>query len=477
MRTIWAPQKRQADFMERWEDEALYGGAAGGGKSDALLCEALRQINRPNYRGLLLKETYPQLESLIARSRMLYSEAYPKAYYRKTDKVWEFPSGAKIFFGYMQYEDDKYNYQGKMYDFIGFDELTHFSQSQYEYMITRNRPIGPGTYCYMRATANPDGKGMGWVKARFVTPAPPNTTIWSEEEIDTPAGKKKVKRSRIFIPSTVFDNQKLLEMDPNYLARLAMMPEAQRNALLYGSWESFKGQVFTEWRDDPEHYRDRLWTHVIEPFDIPSNWKIIRGFDWGYSKPFSVGWYAVDKFGKVYRIKEYYGCTATPNEGIKIEPHKLAENIKEFEETDPVLKRFKITGIADPAIWDKESGESIADIFERHRLYFEPGDHTRIPGKMQFHYRLAFDSNGECMFQVFHNCKEFIRTFPMLIYSTRRPEDVDSDQEDHAYDECRYVLMSNPIAPRENVLNRIPMDDPLNLFRDRVQRKATYIDI
>lgn len=474
---IWTPQPRQEEFMSRPEYEVLYGGAAGGGKTDALLAEALRQVHIPNYRALLIRETYPQLEAMITRSRQLYSVAYPKAVYHKTDKCWKFPSGAMIFFGYMQYEDDKYNYQGSVYDFIGVDELTHFSQTQYEYLISRNRPMGPGTICYIRATANPDGKGMGWVKARFVTPAPPNTTIWASQEIMTPEGKKTVRRSRRFVPSTVFDNQELLKNDPSYLANLAMMPEAQRNALLYGSWDSFTGQVFTEWRNDPAHYQDRLWTHVIEPFDIPDNWKVVRGFDWGYNKPFSVGWYAADKFGKIYRIKEYYGCTATPNEGIRLEDHELAKNIYEFEHTDPTLKRFKITGIADPAIWQKDGGESIAEVFEKHRVYFEKGDNTRIPGKMQFHYRLAFDSNGDCMFQVFNNCKEFIRTFPALVYSEKKPEDVDTDQEDHSYDEGRYVMMSNPIAPRENVLKRIPMDDPLNLYKDRQKKVVNYYNI
>ncbi len=485
-KVIWTPQKKQTAFMCRWEDECLYGGAAGGGKSDALLVEALRQVNVPNYRALILRETYPQLEGLISRSQVLYKATFPKAVYKRADKMWVFPSGAKVFFGYMQYEQDKFNYQGKAYDFIAFDELTHFTQSQYEYMVSRNRPMGPGTRCYIRATANPDGKGMGWVKARFVTPAPPGTTIWENAKITTPDGSiKELKRSRVYIPATVFDNQKLLENDPNYLTNLAMLPEAQRNALLYGSWDSFTGQVFTEWRNDPEHYKDRLWTHVIDPFDIPDTWKVVRGFDFGFAKPFAVGWFAVPPKGmmdadKIFMIKEWYGCNGTPNHGLMLNPYEIAAGIKDIETHDPMLKGRKISGIADPSIWDESRGESIARMMERspNFIYWQPGDNVRLPGKMQFHYRLAFNEYGEPLFQVFKTCKNFIRNFPMLIYSERHPEDIDTDMEDHDYDMTRYVLQSMPIAPRENVLNRIDLNDPLNQRLNQMKgTKTLYINI
>lgn len=478
---IWTPQPRQAEFMSRPEYEALYGGAAGGGKSDALLAEALRQIAVPNYRGIIFRDTVPQLEALMSRSEEMYSKICGgKAKFNENKKVWRFPSGARIFFGYMQRDQDRFNYQGKPYDFIGFDELTHFSYLQYEYMKSRNRPAGPNTRVYIRATANPDGKGMGWVKARFVTPAPPMTTIKETVKVKMPAGGiKEMTRSRIFVPSTVFDNQILLDNDPNYLATLASLPEAERNALLYGSWDSFTGQVFTEWVNDPEHYKDRFWTHVIDPFEVPLDWKIVRGFDFGYAKPFSVAWYAVDHHGKVYRIKEYYGCTGEPNKGLELNPYEIAHNIRELEDTDPLLKNRKITGVADPSIWDESRGESIARMMERspNFIYWTPGDNTRLPGKMQFHYRLAFDERGECMFQVFNTCKEFIRTFPMLVYSERHPEDIDTDMEDHIYDECRYVLMERPIAPRENVLKRISLDDPLNMFQNNRSNKSSYINV
>ena len=268
---------------------------------------------------------------------------------------------------------------------------------------------------------------------------------------------EKLRRTRIFIPSTIFDNPALLKNDPGYLNNLASLPEAEKQALLYGSWDSFSGQVFTEWRNDPAHYEDQRWTHVIKPFRIPAHWKIWRGYDFGYAKPFSVGWYAADEEGRLYRIKELYGCTGTPNEGTKVNPVEQARMIKEAEENDPMLRGRHIQGVADPAIFNESQGESIAAMQEKHPnyIFWAPGDHTRLAGKMQFHYRLAF--------QVFDTCKHFIRTIPNLVYDESNVEDIDTTQEDHIYDECRYVLMENPISPRKT--ESVPMlkDDPLDM--------------
>lgn len=472
--TIWKPQKKQIEFMQRPEYECLYGGSAGGGKSDALVAEALRQVHIPWYKGLLIRKTYPQLSELIDKSRNMYPRAFPKARYNDSKHCWFFPSGAKIIFGSMNTSKDKYNYQGLAFDLIGFDELTHFTYDEYMYLMSRNRPNGPNTRVYMRATANPGGIGHGWVKERFITPVTPGNTITENVTIIKPDGsKEKRNRSRIFIPANVFDNKQLLDNDPNYVANLAMLPDAEKKALLYGDWDSFDGQVFTEWKNDSEHYNDGKWTHVINPFRIPEYWKIYRGFDFGYAKPFSVGWYAVDTKGKIYRIKEWYGCTDTPNTGIKITPYDIARGIKEIEENDPMLKGKKITGIADPSIWDESRGESIAEMMCKSPNFvtWSPGDNNRIPGKMQYHYRLAFDNNGDSMFQVFNTCKHFIRTIPTLIYDKKKVEDIDTSQEDHIYDECRYVFMENPIAIRKNEKKHIPLDDPLNMFED-VQKES-----
>lgn len=461
---IWKPQPKQAEFMARCEYEALYGGAAGGGKSDALIIEALRQVHIPHYKALILRKTYPQLTELIEKSKKYYPRASMGAEYNETKHMWTFKSGAKIYFGSMQYSKDKTQYQGKAYDFIAFDELTHFSWEEYSYLFSRNRPGGKGTRVYIRATANPGGIGHAWVKDRFITAAPPMTPIKESYSILTPEGKeKKLERSRIFIPSTIFDNRELLDAEPDYLANLAMLPDAEKNALLYGNWDSFSGQVFSEWKNDVSHYDDRISTHVINPFIIPETWKIYRGFDWGYARPFSVGWYAVDHDRRIYRIKELYGCTGAPNAGVKWEPEKLAAHIKKIEEEDVNLKGRHITGIADPAIFadDRGAGTSVAALMEKQRVYFEKGNHDRLAGKMQVHNRLKFDERGVPMLYIFSSCKHFIRTVPALCYSEINVEDIDTSAEDHIYDELRYVLMEHPISPDVKNENKYKGFDPL----------------
>lgn len=470
MKTIWKPQPKQAMFMQRGEYEAFYGGAAGGGKSEALIIEALRQVHIPHYKALILRKTYPQLSELIEKSQKYYKTAFPKATYNDTKHEWSFPSGAKIAFGAMQYTKDRTKYQGKAYDFVAFDELTHFTYDEYSYLFSRNRPNGPGTRVYIRATGNPGGVGHGWVKERFITAAKPMTPIEQKVSVTFPDGTtKEMIRHRVFVPSTVFDNNELLNNDPSYLANLALLPEAERAALLYGDWNSFTGQVFSEWRDESAHYEDRSNTHVISPFKIPDHWQIYRGFDWGYAKPFSVGWYAVDHDKRIYRIRELYGCTATPDTGVMWEPQKVAEEIRRIEKEDINLKGRSIIGIADPAIFsdDRGAGTSIAALMERSGVFFRKGNHERMAGKMQFHNRLVFSESGVPMLYVFSTCKNFIRTIPSLVYSEVDVEDVDTKGEDHIYDECRYVLMEYPISPPPKKEAVIPEFDPLDRNRDK----------
>lgn len=465
----WVPQPRQAAFMARPEYEVLFGGAAGGGKSDALVAEALRQIHIPHYKGLIIRKTFPQLDELIGKSLNLYPQVCPKARYNDSKHVWRFPNGAQIFFKSFPNEQSKINFQGQAYDFVGFDELTHFSQAQYEYLIGRNRPNGPDTRCYMRATANPGGVGHSWVKERFVSSAPPMTTVWSPILVPYPDGRvEKVMQSRIYVPSRVTDNFALMANDPMYIARLASLPEAERKALLEGNWDSYAGQVFSEWSNDPDHYGDRRWTHVVPPFEPPKHWRYYRSMDWGYSKPFSVGWWAVDTDGISYRILEWYGCKrGQADQGVEMTPSAVAEHIVEIEREHPYLKGRRITGVADPAIWQTQTGVRVVEEFERKGVYFERGDNTRLAGWIQLHERLAFSSDGIPRMYIFDTCRAFIRTVPSLVYSETAVEDVDTRQEDHVADEARYFCQLNPVPPRlkQRRENWNPEYDPLSTER------------
>jgi hypothetical protein len=465
--------------MSRPEDEALYGGSAGGGKSDALVMEATRQVHIPHYKGLILRKTYPQLTELIDKSLRYYSAAFPEARYNASEHTWRFPSGAKITFGSMQHSKDKLNYQGKAFDFIAFDELTHFTYDEYIYLSSRNRPNGPGTRCYIRATANPGGIGHGWVKDRFITAGEPMSTIWEKVQVVKPDGQTETKyRSRIFIPSSVFDNKILLENDPDYLIRLASMPEAEKNALLYGDWNSYTGMFFSEWRDSPDPamcskagisvedaLKQRRFTHVIEPFNIPRHWTIMRSYDFGYNKPFSMLYYACDPDGVLYVIAEFYGCTNVPDEGVKWTPDEQFRKFREFEASHPLLAGKKIVdSVADPSIWDSSRGESVADTAAKHGIYFTPGDNARVNGWMQLRYRMQFDSNGYPRLYVFNTCKSVRRVVPLMLFSETHPEDLDTKLEDHILDSLRYRAMSNQVRPIIKKDPEIIMSDPLNQF-------------
>lgn len=462
MNVIWKPQKKQEEFMRSSEYEVLYGGAAGGGKSEALVAEALRQVHLPHYKAIIFRKTFPQLRELIDKSQRIYKQAFPDAEYNSTEHVWKFPSGAKIYFGSMPNRDSYLNYQGLSFAFIGFDELTHFTQEEYEYLISRNRADGDGEIIYIRSTANPGGVGHGWVKERFISAAPPNTKIEFKVNVTMPDGSvKELVRTRKFVPSSVFDNAELMKNDPNYIANLASLPEAKRKALLYGDWDSFTGQVFTEWSNHPEN-EGRKNTHVIKPFPIPRHWRRYRSFDFGYSKPFAVQWWAIDEYGRAYLYRQMYGCTDTPNTGIKKEPSEIARAIKDIEDAEE--RGLHIIGIADPAIWDESRGKNgtIITMFENEGVYFEKGDNKRLPGKMQVHKRLRFDSEGYPMMYVFETCREFIRTIPNLVYDPHKIEDIDTDLEDHDYDAMRYFFMTCPLASQNEEEAQIKVYDPFN---------------
>ena len=301
----------------------------------------------------------------------------------------------------------------------------------------------------MYYTCNPGGPGHGYIKRLFI-------------DRRYRAGERAEEYA--FIPARVTDNQALLRAQPDYLRQLEALPLRLRQAWLEGKWDVFQGQFFQEFVDDPAHYRDRRFTHVIEPFDIPREWSIWRSYDFGYAKPFSCGWWAVDHDGCVYRILELYGCTGEPDEGVRWTPEKQFAEIRRIEDTHPWLKGRDILGVADPAIWDSSRGESIYETALKHRIFFVKGDNRRIPGWMQMHYRMAFDEEGYPQLYVFTGCRAFRRTVPGLLFSETEPEDLDTRMEDHVADESRYLCMARPIPPRR-VETALPVqDDPLNML-------------
>lgn len=445
--------KKQKSFLDAEADEVLYGGAAGGGKSFGQVVDALLYaLKYPGIRQLILRRTFPELKrSLILTSLSLYPKSCCR--YQTANHRFVFLNGSEIEFGYCDSENDVTQYQSAEYDVIRFDELTHFTEFQYRYLLSRIRGVN-GHPKQVKSTSNPGGVGHQWVKERFIG----KEGVWEGED----------GRTRVFIPATVRDNRFLMEADPQYLKRLEQLPEQEKRALLYGDWDLFEGQAFAEFRNLREGYQSRIGTHVIAPFPIPVHWRRFRSFDFGYAKPFAVQWWAIDEDGRAYLYRQLYGSTGKPNEGLRWTVQQIGREIADIE------ARFEqgqsITGIADPSIWDTSRGESVAEMLEKVGVYFEPGDNARLAGKMQLHYRLQFDASGLPMLYVFETCRDFIRTLPALIYDKHRPEDIDTNGEDHDYDACRYFLMANPIAAKH--------PKPCGHFEiDPLDRKVWVIDL
>ena len=454
------PNEKQKLFLADTHRHVAYGGARGGGKSWAVRVKAILLCMRwKGIKILIVRKTYKELTNnhIVPLQQMIPASV---ARYNKTEKVFTFFNGSTIWFGYCNNDSDLDQYQGAEYDVIFFDEATQLQEAWIKKInLAVRQPNGLPKRTYY--TCNPGGVSHNYIKRLFIEK--------KYEEAEIPENYS-------FTQALVTDNKVLMEMSPEYKAELEALPPKLREAWLYGSWDIFEGQFFEDFMDMSDHYDDRQWTHVINPFDIPDGWKIYRSFDWGYNRPFSCMWFAVDYDGVIYHILEFYGCRkGSPNEGIKWTPPQVFAEIHKIETEHPWLKGRNIMGIADPAIWDAETGESIADTAAKHQVFFSKGDHQRIPGWLQCHYRLAFDENGFPMFYVFKNCENFIRTIPLLQYDDHKVEDIDTDGEDHIADAWRYFLMSRPIKPRTtpkpDEYNNSPLHQIFDIEKKDVMRR------
>lgn len=454
------PNPKQIEFFKAQAKHIGYGGARGGGKSWAgrrkavMLC-----MNYDSLKGVLLRRTMPELRNnhIIP----LRSELYGYAKYNQDERAFLFPNGSRLMLGYCDNEGDLLQYQGQEFDFIIFEEATHFSEDWIKFICTSLRTTRTDFKPRVYYTTNPGGVGHEYIKRIFID--------------------KKYKEGEnpddyVFIQASVYDNKVLMDANPEYIDVLKALPEHKRKAHLDGCWDVYEGQVFEEFRNDSNHYDDRQYTHVISPFTPPKEWKIWRSFDFGYSKPFSCAWWAVDYDGRIYRILELYGCVKNEADvGVRWSPDEIFKEISRIENEHEWLKDKHISGVADPAIWDKSHGVSIAETGEKYGVYFDKGDHKRLAGWMQVHYRMQFDEEGIPMMYIFSNCKAFIRTIPTLMYDAHKPEDIDTKLEDHIADETRYLCMANPMKPIK-VEDRTPavynpLDDDIEVDRYAFYRK------
>lgn len=477
---ISMPSRKQQQFINDWHKYLAFGGSRGGGKSWGIQTKAvLNAYDYPGIKQMIIRSTYPELQKnhIVPMCELLRVYDADKgnrlATYNDQKKQLSFPNGSRIYFGYCDNDKDAARYQGTEVDVLFIDEATHQTEERIKKLIAIVRGVNsfPKQVCF---TCNPGGPGHGWMKRLF---------------IDRKFQEGETPEDYFFIQSLVTDNKALMYANPDYIKQLEALPPKLREAWLYGRWDLFEGQFFEDFRETPdlvaaeaagfnltaeECLQQRRWVHVIDPIDLsrgePSRWTICRSYDFGYGKPFSCAWWAVDYDGTIYRIMEYYGCTAEPNEGLKMTPDQQFAEIARIEREHPWLAGKKIEGVADPAIWDASVGESIAETAARYGLFFAPGDNKRIPGWMQVHYRLQFDDNGYPRMYIFRNCKDFIRTIPLLVYDEHRPEDLDTDMEDHIADETRYFCMSRPVKPIRKIEKRQILSDPLNMFGGKNER-------
>lgn len=427
----------QTDFLASDEQEVLYGGAAGGGKSYALLADAMRYFDDPNFVGLLLRRTNDELRELKWESQKLYTKVYPKAVFKEKDSMWVFPSGAKLWMSYLDADKDVMRYQGQAFSWIGFDELTQWSTPfPWEYLRSRLRKSAP---LHMRATSNPGGPGHQWVKKMFVDPCPPNKAFWAQDietqqtlvypETHEKAGQPLFQRK--FIPARLYDNPYLIK-DGNYEASLLSLPEDQRRKLLDGDWTVTEGAAFPEFR---EHI------HVCEPFELDPNWRRFRSCDYGYSSHSAVHWYTVDPaFGTILVYRELYVSKKTGKE--------LAWLIRDIERKANERVDY---GVLDSSVWHQRGhyGPSIAEEMIAEGVKWRPADRTkgsRTAGKNRLHELLKVDPETErpgILF--FNNCRQIIADLPTIPTDPDGNDDIDPKYvSDHAYDSLRYGIMSRP---------------------------------
>jgi len=471
---LGTPQPKQELFLKDTHRVVIFGGARGGGKSWAIDFKATALcLKHAGIKCCIVRTTYNELQK--NHIEPLREKLCPTgiATYNDGRKEMRFKNGSMIYFQYCASDADIAKFSGLQFDVLFVDEATHIREDHLKKMGACVRGVNdfPRRIYW---TCNPDGISLQYVKHLI------KGEFTEDENPDDYS----------FIQSLLTDNTALMDADPSYKRYLESLPPKLRQAWLEGDWDVFEGMFFDEFRDKPDIRKcieagitpeqalaEHRWTHVIKPFEPPVHWNIYRSYDWGYGRPFSVGYWAVSPEDVAYRILEVYGCTKTPNEGVRWSNKQQFDYLRELEDTHPWLKGKNIQGVADPSIWDGSHGISAQEEADKHGIWFIKGINDRIAGWMQVRERMMFDENGYAMMYFFDTCKAIIRTMPLMMHDEHRVEDLNTDLEDHACDEVRYFCMMRPIPPREIKTEYIPMNDPLNQFKQKQKAWSAYNQI
>lgn len=454
----WAPQPgSQQKFLSAQSIfEVLYHGNRGGGKTDTLLMDFAQHVGKgfgAEWRGVLFRQTYPQLSDVIAKSQKWFRQIFPEAKYNRSNHSWTWPDGETLLLRHMDSEDDYWNYHGHAYPWIGWEELCNWpTPNCYTVMMSCCRSTVPGIPRCYRATTNPYGPGHNWVKKRFRLPQANGRVIkdsYREGRLEPP---------RVAIKSTVQENRILLHADPDYISRIAAAARnpAEAAAWLDGRWDIVAGGMFDDLWDEAHHVIPSLPLNLI-----PNTWRLDRSFDWGSSKPFAVCWWAQSngepliyrgrKFGEVrgdlIQVREWYGTSGNPNEGLRMLARDVARGIRDREYDWGVPKAFK-AGVADASIFDEMNGNNISKDMEKAGVKWKPAD--KSPGSRKQGWERVRSYLSGALPPVHGGPREYpglfitrdcVNTLDLLPATARDDKDLDdvnTETEDHLQDAIRY---------------------------------------
>jgi len=444
---VWQPQRGpQTAFLACPVFEIFFGGARGGGKTDAVLGEWAVHADRygKSAIGLMVRRSRVELTETFERAKTIFTPL--GASFTTMPMRVVMPGGARLTFAYLERDADAEAYQGHSYTRVYVEEAGNFPTAAPILKLFATLRSGDGVPCQIRLTGNPGGPGHQWVKARYIDPDPLGWRVITDAESGL---------ERVYIPSRVGDNTHL---GPDYVQRIKASGSATLvKAWLDGDWSIIAGAFFPEFS---------TLSHVVPAQELPPSWARFRAMDWGSAKPFSVGWYAISdgsmsRFprGALIRYREWYGSTGEPNTGLRMTAEQVADGILAREKADGP----RMLGVADPAIFSEDGGPSIGERMHRRGVIFRRADNARVAqrgamgGWDQVRARLIGDGEKPALY-LFDTCRDLIRTLPGLQHDKARAEDVDTEGEDHAADELRYACMSRPyIAPLKRD-DRAPRD-------------------